>query len=226
MSAGMERRNTSGVVELRASGDGSRIGGYAAKFGTLSQNLGGFVETIDRAFFNKSAADGWPGVMARYNHEDAYLLGTTQAQTLRLAVDDVGLDYTVDMPDTSYARDLSALAARGDVAHSSFAFFTFEDDWGMTDGGFPLRTLVSGRLVDVAPVNTPAYMDTSSSLRSLAEARSLSVEEVVQMAERNELGKILAAAPTVIDLAPAAQSDTHAAMRLAAMSRLLDAKRA
>lgn len=226
MSAGMERRNTSGSVEVRAADSGSRIGGYAAKFGTLSQNLGGFVETIDRAFFNKSAADDWPGVMARYNHEDAFLLGTTQAQTLRLAVDDVGLDYTVDLPDTSYARDLAALAARGDVAHSSFAFITFEDDWGMSDAGFPLRTLISGRLVDVAPVNAPAYLDTSSGLRSLAESRSLPVEEVQQMAERNELGKLLTPAPVVIDLASSAQSDTHAAMRLAALCRLLDAKRA
>lgn len=226
MSANIERRNTAGTVELRAHSEGSRIGGYAAKFGTLSQNLGGFVETIDRAFFNKSAGDGWPGVMARYNHEDAFLLGTSQASTLRLSIDDTGLDYEVDMPDTGYARDLAALAARGDVAHSSFAFYTFDDDWGMTDQGFPLRTLLSGRLVDVAPVNTPAYMDTSSGLRSLAEARSLPVEEVQQMAARNELSRLLGPVKTVIDLAPSGQSDPHPALRLAAMSRLLDAKRA
>lgn len=225
MSANPERRNTAGHVELRAADSGTRIGGYAAKFGTLSQNLGGFVETIDRAFFNKSQSDGWPGVMARYNHEDSFLLGTTQAETLRLLIDEIGLDYTIDLPDTGYARDLSALTARGDVSHSSFAFFTFEDDWSMTDSGFPLRTLLSGRLVDVAPVNTPAYMDTSSGLRSLAEARSLPVEEVQQMAARNELGKLLTPAPTVLDLAPTAQGDTHAALRLAAMRRLLDAKR-
>lgn len=225
MSSNLERRNTSCAVELRAADTGTRIGGYAAKFGTLSQNLGGFVETIDRAFFNKSQADGWPDVMARYNHEDAFLLGTSRAGTLRLAVDDTGLDYDVDLPATGYARDLAALAERGDVAHSSFAFITFEDDWGMTEGGFPLRTLVSGKLVDVAPVNSPAYLDTSSGLRSLAESRSLPVEEVQQLAARNELGKLIVPPPTVIDLAPAAQSDTHAQVRLAALGRLLDAKR-
>lgn len=227
MSENVERRNTAGTVALRAGVDGAtRIGGYAAKFDTLSQNLGGFVETIRAGFFAKSAGDGWPGVMARYNHEDAFLLGTTQAATLRLAVDSVGLDYEVDMPDTGYARDLTALAARGDVAHSSFAFYTFEDQWSMTDGGFPLRSLISGRLVDVAPVNTPAYMDTSSGLRSLAEARSISVDEVTVMARAGELGKILTVPATVIDIAPAGQRDTHPApARLAALGRLLDAKR-
>lgn len=225
MSNNPERRNTAGTVELRSASGTARIGGYAAKFGTLSQNLGGFVETIDRAFFNKSQADGWPGVMARYNHEDAYLLGTTQAQTLRLLVDATGLDYEADLPDTGYARDLQSLAGRGDVAHSSFAFYTFQDDWSMSDSGFPLRTLLSGKLVDVAPVNTPAYLDTSSGLRSLAEARSLDLAEVTDLAKKNELSRLLTVPPTVVDLAPSGQGDTHPAMRLTAMRRLLDSKR-
>ncbi len=58
---------------------------------------------------------------------DEYLLGRTLSQTLRLAVDDTGLEYEVDLPDTQYARDLAALAERGDVQHSSFAFRTIAD---------------------------------------------------------------------------------------------------
>ena len=51
----IERRYSRIRVEVRADGEASRtIGGYAAKFNTLSQNLGGFVERIDPAFFNKS----------------------------------------------------------------------------------------------------------------------------------------------------------------------------
>ena len=46
------------------------IGGYAAKFNTFSENLGGFTERIAPSFFNKSRGDGWPGVLARYNHDD------------------------------------------------------------------------------------------------------------------------------------------------------------
>lgn len=183
-----ERRFTSVPVEIRAGSDDKRtIGGYAAKFERMSQNLGGFVEKIDRGFFNKSRGDGWPGVQARYNHDDNMLLGTTDAGTLRLGIDDIGLEYMVDLPSTR--ADVHELVQRGDVRQSSFAFVVFEDDWTTTDQGFPLRTLVSGRLMDVAPVNTPAYEDTSVGLRSLAQKFDAPLEGVRKLAADGELIK-------------------------------------
>lgn len=181
-----ERRFTSVRVEVRAE-DKRTIGGYALKFNRLSQNLGGFVEQVDTRALNKSAADGWPGVLARYNHDDNLLLGTTDARTLRLSVDDVGLRYDVDVP--SARADVFELAQRGDISKSSFAFIAFEDDWATTDQGFPLRTLTSIRLLDVAPVNTPAYEDTSVGLRSLANKFDAPLDEVRRLAEANELVK-------------------------------------
>jgi len=182
-----ERRFTSVRVEVRAGSDKPTIGGYAAKFMRMSQNLGGFVEQIDRGFFNKSRGDGWPGVVARYNHDDNMLLGTSGAGTLRLGVDEIGLGYDIDMPASR--GDVYELVQRGDVRQSSFAFIAFEDDWTTTDQGFPLRTLISGRLIDVAPVNTPAYEDTSVGLRSLAAKFEAPLEEVRKLAEANELIK-------------------------------------
>lgn len=193
-----ERRFTSVRVEVRAGSDDSRtIGGYAAKFDRISQNLGGFVERIAPGFFNKSRGDNWPGVVARYNHDDNLLLGTTQAGTLRLGVDDVGLDYAVDLPNAR--ADVYELVQRGDVAQSSFAFVVFEEEWDSTDQGFPRRTLVTGQLRDVAPVNTPAYTDTTVAMRSLAKKFDASVEDVRSLAEANDLIKFFkrtdAAAP-------------------------------
>ncbi|MER8042716.1 HK97 family phage prohead protease [Streptomyces sp. NPDC094032] len=206
-----ERRFTRGLVEVRAAdeaGTGRRIGGYAAKFNRLSQNLGGFVERIDPSFFAKSEGDGWPDVMARYNHDDNRLLGTTEAKTLRLAVDGTGLDYNVDVPASR--EDVLELVQRGDVRRSSFAFRTFADDWGQSEDGFPLRTLLSGALVDVAPVNTPAYMDTSTGLRSLADKAGAELAEVRAAAEAGELGRFLGPKPPItIDLAPSGQGATH-----------------
>lgn len=183
-----ERRFTSVRVEVRAgSSEKMTIGGYAAKFNRTSQNLGGFVEKIDNRAFNKSAGDGWPDVLARYNHDDNYVLGTSNAGTLRLALDDIGLVYDVDLP--SARSDVYELTQRGDVSKSSFAFITIEDDWGTNDQGFPLRTLVAVRLIDVAPVNTPAYVDTSTGLRSLADKFDAPLEEVRKLAAGDELGK-------------------------------------
>lgn len=182
-----ERRYTAGKVELRARNEKRTIGGYAAKFEKPSQNLGGFIEVIQRSFFNKSKGDGWPEALARYNHDDNMLLGTTGSGTLRLNVDEVGLDYEVDLP---LARsDVLELVERGDVHKSSFAFRVYEDDWTMSDQGFPQRSLISGQLVDVAPVNTPAYLDTSTGLRSLASKFDADLEEVRSLAQNDELRK-------------------------------------
>src|SRR6266540_356621 len=181
-----ERRFTSVPVEIRAAAkDKLTIGGYAAKFDRKSQNLGGFVEEIRHEFFNKSRGDGWPGVLARHNHDDNMLLGTTGAGTLRLAIDEIGLDYSVDLPQSR--MDVYELVQRQDVRQSSFAFIAFEDDWSTNDQGFPLRSLISGRLVDVASVNTPAYEDTSAGLRSLAKKFDAPIEEVRTLAGQNEL---------------------------------------
>lgn len=189
MTAATERRYTPGAVEVRKAPDEPlRIGGYAAKFGKRSQNLGGFREVVGRKFFNKSREDGWPDVLARYNHDDNMLLGTTSAGTLKLTVDSEGLRYDV-VPPTSRA-DVLELVERGDVRRSSFAFRSFEDDWALDDDEFPLRTLVSGQLIDVAPVNTPAYLDTTSGLRSLALRVDAPLEEVRSMAEANELRRL------------------------------------
>lgn len=188
-----ERRFTSVAVEVRAGSNEKRtIGGYAAKFDRMSQNLGGFVERIDPAAFNKSRGDGWQGVIARYNHDDNQLLGTIGGGTLRLGIDDVGLTYDVDLP--AARADVYELVQRGDVRQSSFAFMTFEDDWSVTDQNFPMRTLLSVRLMDVAPVNSPAYLDTSVAARGLDQALaslalkfSADVEEVRRRAAEQRL---------------------------------------
>lgn len=184
-----ERRFTAIAVETRAKDNQMKIGGYASVFNRLSQNLGGFVEQVNPSFFNKSRGDGWPGVVARYNHDDNMLLGTTSGRTLRLSVDEMGLVYEVDLP--SSRADIGELVSRGDVDKSSFAFLTFEDDWAVTDQGFPMRTLLSGQLIDVAPVNTPAYLDTSAGLRSLAKKVQVEFEEVRSAAAADDLKKFL-----------------------------------
>jgi HK97 family phage prohead protease len=190
----LERRYTPGNVEVvRAANDKKSIGGYAAKFNKQSRNLGGFVEQIDIRAFNKSRGDGWPEVIARYNHDDMWILGRTDAGTLRLSVDDVGLFYEADInPDDSHALIVHARIARGDVGKSSFAFRVMGDgeEWGLNDMDIPLRTLTNVQLVDVAPVNVPAYNDTSSALRSLANHMDAPLEEIRKLAGENELRRL------------------------------------
>jgi HK97 family phage prohead protease len=237
----VERRYSTGTVEVRANAQTRTIGGYALKYNKLSQNLGGFVERVLPGSVDKSLADG-VDVLARFQHEDQFLLGRTSADTLALRSDGTGLEYDVNLPDTSYANDLYALASRGDVKHSSFAFRTMEDEWSLTDQGFPLRSLVAVQLVDVAPVVTPAYMDTTSGIRSLAAKFGLSPDEVAEGLRDNRIATIIKPAPVVIDLggtkAPdeaersadsdsedAGQVDNHPALSLARRRSELQSKR-
>lgn len=190
----LERRHIAKPVEYRAADNGpGTLDGYAAVFNRFSQNLGGFVEVVDPSAFNKSMGDG-VSVVARYNHDDAHLLGTTEAGTLRLEVDGTGLRYVVDLPNTTSGNDVKELAKRGDLRYSSFAFHVVEDEWGVTDNGFPMRTLKNVQLVDVAPVNSPAYRDTSVGLRSLAEHLHVGVD-VVQEASTEELRSLIKGEP-------------------------------
>lgn len=163
------------------------IGGYALKFERHSQNLGGYVERIAPSFTSQSRSEGWPDVVCRYNHNDELLLGTTRSGTLQLSVDDVGLIYDVDVPECR--GDVLEMVARRDVAHSSFAFEVHEQEWGVSEENFPLRTLISGRIIDVAPVPSPAYRDTSVAMRSLAKHLDVPIEDVIKAHREKEMRK-------------------------------------
>ena len=185
-----ELRYTPGVVECRDTELGKRINGYGAVFGKLSRNLGGFVEAVDERAFNKSRADGWPGVVCRYNHSNDVLLGTLAGGTLQLRVDPgVGLHYDV-LPPQSRA-DILELVQRGDVRHSSFAFRVPPggDEWSVTDQNYPMRSLREVILVDTAPVVDPAYPDATAGLRSLAAHMGAPIEDVAALAHADELRK-------------------------------------
>lgn len=151
-------------------------------------------------------------MLARYNHDDNMLLGTTAAETLRLRIDEIGLVYEADVPATR--ADVFELVQRGDVRKSSFAFTVFEDDWTVRDDGTPIRTLISGRLYDVAPVNTPAYDDTTVGVRafdSLAEKFDRDVAEIRALADSARLADLFTPQPVIVDIAPVERS-AHAAL--------------
>lgn len=191
-----ERRDSRGDVELRAEPDAPPVlAGYAALFGKVSANLGGFVERIDpRAFTDTLARDG--NVLGVVNHDPSWLLGTRSSGTLSVSTDDRGLPYAITLdPEDPDAVRAAAKVRTGKLRGSSFAFQTIADEWGLTDDGTPLRTLLAVRLLDVGPVAMPAYPDTETdgvvALRSLAQAVEVDLDEVVAAARSGELDRFL-----------------------------------
>jgi HK97 family phage prohead protease len=159
------------VGELRAVSEKdapAKIAGHAAKFDSLSEDLGGFRERIAPGAFAKALTSS--DVRALWNHDPNIVLGRNKAGTLRLSEDSAGLFYECDLPDTQLVRDMVLEPIRrGDVNQCSFGFSTRNDKWAKVDGEW-IRTLLEVDLFDVSPVTYPAYQSTDVAVRGLHEA--------------------------------------------------------
>lgn len=150
---------------FRAEVDGNRLVGHASVFGQMAP-IGGGYEQMASTAFDRALKDPQTDVRALVNHNPTMVLGRQSAGTLRLATDKEGLRFEVDLPDTSYASDLRALVARGDVTGASFGFVPDEDEYSKAPDGKQIRTHTSvAQLVDVSPVTWPAYEGASVALR-------------------------------------------------------------
>jgi hypothetical protein len=163
------------IMELRLAKAeaGTKLGGYAAVFGSASRTLddgtGPFVERIVPGAFAGSL-DGKEDVKALLNHNTDIVLGSTAAGTLRLSEDQRGLGFELDLPDTSAGRDLAVSIGRGDIRGMSFGFITPKggDQWTKASGEW-VRTLRTVRLLDVSPTPYPAYQTTEVGFRSVLD---------------------------------------------------------
>lgn len=160
----LEKRIFKGELRIvRRDNEPPQIVGNSAVFETLSDDLGGFREKIERGAF-KDAIKG--DVRALFNHDPNMVLGRTTAGTLELEETRDGLAMTVTPPDTQVARDLMTSIERGDITGQSFSFETEVDEWESVENGPDIRTLKKIRAVfDVGPVTFPAYPDTDVAIR-------------------------------------------------------------
>ena len=165
--------------EHRAEPNGETIRvleGYAAKWGVKSKLLRSdgeyFYEILTREAFDK------PEILegdTTYNkdHDDEYLIARTEAGTLSLTVDDVGLYFKATLtPGVSYAEDLYRNVLARNIKENSFAFIATPEDyswsWDETED-VPVGTLNNiRRLLDVSSVVRPAYPETTLEARSVA----------------------------------------------------------
>lgn len=154
----------------RADDGKARLVGYAAKFNTFSEILGGwFREKIAPGAFKDAILTD--DVRALWNHDANFVLGRNRSGTLRLAEDENGLAIEIYPPDTQLVRDMVlAPIERGDVNQMSFGFEANSEAWDWAKDPAE-RTLLAVSLFDVSPVTYPAYRDTEIALRSLEAAK-------------------------------------------------------
>lgn len=117
-----EIRCYSGEVRAERHDDNpAHIIGYGSVFDCRSELIfGSFREIIRPGAFDDVLGDD---VRALFNHDPNFILGRSAAGTLNLSVDERGLRYDIQAPETQTIRDLVlAPMQRGDINQSSFAF--------------------------------------------------------------------------------------------------------
>ncbi|WP_270774317.1 HK97 family phage prohead protease [Weissella confusa] len=176
------------VGELRASQNDDSIGqiaGYAIVWNTPSTNLP-FTEIIQAG-----ALDGvdLSGVLALYNHDFADVLGRVDADTLKLNIDDHGLHFVLDIPDTTLGHDVYTNIKNGNLKGVSFRFTIANggETWKQINGQ-PTRVISKiATMREISVVSFPAYDDTSIEvIRSFKEFTEA----------QNYKDKVLATLPT------------------------------
>jgi HK97 family phage prohead protease len=171
------------ITEMRMSseGNGMTFGGYAWKYDSPSLPLGhGFTERIAPGTFTRSLKSR-VDIRAYVNHNDELLLGSTRAKTLRIDDRADGGWVEIDLPDTTWGRDIRTLTERGDINGMSFGFSAVKDKW--SDDGTE-RTLVEAKIWEVSVVTgVPAYPATTAGIRKLIGLAKRTETDVDQLAE-------------------------------------------
>ena len=119
----LERRFLSSSIRTSESGGRKIIGGYAARWNSLSQNLAGFRERLAVRCFDLDADDQ----RMLLDHDSGRLLGRKSTGTLEIVQDGTGLRFRCTLPDTQDAADAYSLIKRGDLDGMSFGMLVAGD---------------------------------------------------------------------------------------------------
>ena len=189
----MSNREIRSTEQIKAVDDEKQIvEGYALRFNKLSNDLGGFVEEISPEALKEADLSD---VRCLIDHDSSKVLGRTTSETLELNVDDEGLYFRCQLPNTTYAKDLYENIRLGNISNCSFGFILDDEDgdsFEKREDGLFKRTLRKIRsLFDVSIVTYPAYNDTdvAPALRSI-EAIKESEQAEVRKAQQEEQRKI------------------------------------
>lgn len=161
--------------------NGRTIQGRAIVFESLSNDLGGFKEIIKKGAISQELVDS-SDVFARTNHSDDYILARCNhgKGSLQLELREDGLYYSFEAPNTEKGNELVEHIRRGEISQSSFAFMVSNEPgaerWTKIDGETVREIYKISYLGDVAPVFSPAYSETSVSLRALDKAKEMNEE--------------------------------------------------
>lgn len=172
------------------------VEGYAIVFNQQSRQLYDkaskkvFTEIIDPRAVTKTFLDD-QDVKMLYNHSNDMLLArsTYGFGTLSYEIDEYGVKYRFEMPNTTVGNDVLELIRRGDVWGCSFAFSYAKD--GVRDekrNGHNFRTVIQmASIDDFSIVVDPAYLGTYVTTREFSAPEEPKVDMAGVMAVELEM---------------------------------------
>ena len=152
------------------------ISGYAIVFGVESRILAdywdNYREIIEPGAITEERLKDMDIKMTMYHNREKILARSNKGEgTLRLSVDEVGVHYEFDAPNTVDGDTALELVKRGDLSGSSFMFWTDEKSGvsyeKRSDGIMLRRVKTIGMIYDMTIAADPAYEQTSVKAREV-----------------------------------------------------------
>ncbi len=172
---------------IREQADGSEsrgIEGYAILFNTPSAVMwttgdGSEVrEVIDPSAVQRELLDASDIKMTMFHDRQLILARSNQGKgTLSYEIDEKGVKFSFDAPQTADGDKALELVKRGDIAGCSFAFSTYYNDREYvekevaSDGNITYRVKALTGVYDFTLAADPAYPDTECNLREIMEEK-------------------------------------------------------
>ena len=150
------------------------IEGYAIVFGVESRILAdywdNYREIIEPGAITEDRLKEMDIKMTMYHNREKILARSVNGEgTLKLSVDEVGVHYEFEAPNTVDGDTALELVKRGDLSGSSFMFWT-EEKSGVSyekrsDGIMLRRVKTIGMIYDMTIAADPAYEETTVAAR-------------------------------------------------------------
>lgn len=184
--------------QLRAikNNDGTTtVTGYAIVFDQPSQPLP-FVEYISR---DALKSVDFSSTLFLYGHDYNKILARADSGTLKTQIDDKGLKFTAQLPNTTLGNDTRENINSGNVKGCSFGFTIAKDGdhWDTADDGTTIHYVDQIATVDeltLTPI--PAYVQTSVTVKRDLQAYLENKEERSSMTTSENSSAVSSAAST------------------------------
>lgn len=184
----VERRSAS-ISSINV--DTRTIEGYAIVFNSQSEDLG-FREVITPSAVTEDTINT-SDVFCLFNHNPDKVLARCRygEGSLSLSIDEKGLKYSFQAPNTELGNELIEHIRRGEIDGSSFAFIVSSEEgsevWENINGTTHRTINKIECLVDVSPVWQPAYSATSVSARAKEMLNTMEKEKLEQLDNEKDI---------------------------------------